>query len=341
MEVIDQDFGENWTLYNGDCCQVVARLPDDSIDLCVHSPPFSNLYIYSDSEADMGNCASDAEFIQHYEYLIPELYRVTVPGRLCIVHCKDLPCYANRDGAPGLKDFPGQIIAAFERHGWQYHSRITIWKCPVVERERTNNQGLLHKTVLMDRSRVRQGMPDYLVILRKTPAESITSDKPVQNWWYGYDENGNPQMVPDGFQRYVGELDPRETTDHPSPYARKSKNDSLSGKKMSIRIWQRYAEPVWWDIDQTDVINDQLAKSDPDQKHICPLQLGLIRRCVDIWSNPGDVVLSPFAGVGSEGVVSVQERRRFVGVELGKDYFNQAVSQLKAAEESLRRQSLF
>ena len=247
MNVIDQATGGNWAMYHGDCCQVLAGLPDDSIDMCIHSPPFANLYIYSDSEADMGNAASDAEFIEHYEYLIGELYRVMVPGRLCVVHCKDLPKYANRDDTAGLKDFPGQIVTAFERHGWSYHSHVTIWKCPVVERERTNNNGLLHKTVMRDRSQLRQGMADFLKVFRKPPANTLMSDKPVR------DTNG--------LSHYIGDpsVDPRTTDFHPSPYARK-RSQADREHKSSIEIWRRYAEPVWWDIDQMDVLNYRTAR---------------------------------------------------------------------------------
>lgn len=173
MKCINEAHGENWSLYNGDCCEAIKGLPDNSIDLCVHSPPFSSLYIYSDSEADMGNCKDDDEFIEHYKYLIGELYRVTVTGRLCVVHCKDLPKYANRDDTAGLKDFPGMIVDAFESAGWSYHSHVTIWKCPVTERERTNNNGLLHKTVLRDRSQLRQGMADFLKVFRKPPQGTL------------------------------------------------------------------------------------------------------------------------------------------------------------------------
>ena len=316
--VLNEWHGDNWTLYNGDCCQVIAGIPDESIDLCIHSPPFSNLYIYSDSEADMGNAADDAEFIQHYEFLIGELFRVMVSGRLCVVHCKDLPKYANRDDTAGLKDFPGQIIAAYERHGWSYHSRVTIWKCPVVERERTNNNGLLHKTVLRDRSQLRQGMADYLVVFRKPPVDSLMSAKPVQD--------------AEGLTHYIGleEYDPRTTDKHPSPYAR-GRGSHQRDHAESIHIWRRYAEPVWWDIDQMDVLNYKTARDDKDERHICPLQLGLIQRAVQLWSNTNDIVLSPFAGIGSEGVGALREGRKFVGIELKPGYCADAVKHLKKA----------
>ena len=325
-EVLKQASGDNWTLYQGDCCDVVRGLPDNSIDFGIHSPPFSNLYIYSDSEADMGNSADDGEFFSHYEYLIPELLRVTVPGRLCAIHCKDLPKYANRDDTAGLKDFPGQIIRSFEKCGWSFHSRVTIWKCPVTERERTNNNGLLHKTAERDRSQLRQGMADYLIVMRKPPIGTLMSDKPVTNG----DE------LP--FQEYIGQH-PLNSEIHPSKFARTKCSQHASGK--SIDIWRRYAEPVWWDVDQTNVLNYRRARDESDERHICPLQLDLIERSVQLWTNPGDVVLSPFAGIGSEGVASVKLGRRFIGVELKASYFQSAARELRVAEESQLARTLF
>lgn len=307
--------GENWAIYNCDCVDLASSMPKSSIGFSIYSPPFANLYIYSDSAADMGNCKDDAEFFEQYRYLIRELYRITVPGRVTAIHCKDLPAYHGRDGYSGLKDFPGDIIRAHEAEGWSFHSRVTIWKCPVTERERTNSNGLLHKTIKRDRSQVRQGMADYLIVMRKTPAEGLTSDKPIKSA---------------GFDCYYGDpdCDPRVAGSfHPSQYSR---NNIASDD--SINIWRRYAEPVWWDIDQTDVLNFKLARDGKDEKHICPLQLGVIRRAVQLWSAPGDLVFSPFTGIGSEGVVSIESGRRFVGSELKESYFRNAVEFIKGAD---------
>lgn len=332
MNVLDQAAGERWKMYLGDSCEVLKGLPDRSVDLCIHSPPFSNLYIYSDSEADLGNSVDDDEFMQHYEFIISELFRVSVIGRICVVHCKDLPKYANRDGTAGLKDFPGAIIAAYERHGWSYHSRVTIWKCPVVERERTNNNGLLHKTVIRDRSQLRQGMADYLLVFRRPPEGTLMSEKPI--------------AVDEGFEMYCGPnaFDPRESDDHPSPFSRG--RGKRTGKQhdlqSSIDIWRRYAEPVWWDIDQMDVLNYKTSRGDKDERHICPLQLGIIERCVHIWSLPDEIVLSPFAGIGSEGVGALKLGRKFLGIELKREYFNKAILELESvSEESDEQMSLF
>lgn len=320
-KVINQQSGNDWQMFNGDCVEVLKGIPDDTIGFGIHSPPFSSLYIYSDSENDMGNCESDEQFFEHYAYAIKELLRVTIPGRLVAVHCKDLPRYANVYGTTGLIDFPGMCIQEFESSGWVYHSRVTIWKCPVVERERTNNNGLLHKTVMRDTSQVRQGMADYLLLFRKPPNDGLMSDKPIAR--------------PKGFRRYCGLQDPRQDNSHPSKFARRGDN------RESISIWQRYADPVWWDIDQTDVLNFKLAKSDNDERHICPLQLDVIRRAIDIWSDDGDVVLSPFAGVGSEGVGALQLGRKFVGIELKESYFNHACKFLHTEESKQESQLLF
>lgn len=289
----DTAHGDNWTLHLGDCVQTATQLSSDSVDFTIFSPPFGNLYVYSDSEADMGNCADHSEFFEHFGYLIPELLRITRPGRLCVVHCKDLPTYKNRDGAAGLYDFPGELRAAFSRHGWQFHSRVTIWKDPVIEASRTNNHGLLFRNFSERAEVCRQGMADYLLVFRKH-TEGMP-DKQVQQ-----------RRVPGD---YIG-------TSGPTSY----KDD----RDYAIQVWQRYASPVWFDIDQTDVLNFVIARENKDEKHICPLQLGVIRRCVDLWTMPGDLVLDPFAGIGSTGVVALELGRRFVGIELKRAYWEWA-----------------
>lgn len=323
--VISCETGDNFALYHGDCVEVMNSIPDDSVDFGIHSPPFANLYIYSDSERDMGNSSTHEEFLQHYRYAIDEMLRITVPGRLCAIHVKDLPRYANVYGTTGLIDFPGMCIQEFEAAGWVYHSRVTIWKCPVLERERTNNNGLLHKTVKRDTSQVRMGMPDYVICFRKPPTagDGLMSEKPV--------------VRPNGFLRYVGEFTDLSNEQHPSKFARKSKSETFD---QSVAIWRRYAEPVWWDIDQTDVLNFKLARGDKDARHICPLQCGLIERAVEIWSLPGDVVFSPFAGIGSEGVVSLKCGRKFIGIELKDEYAKWAGKFLREQEAVMKEPSL-
>lgn len=293
----DEASGAGWRLLLGDCVDRTRELESASIDFTIFSPPFGNLYVYSDSEADMGNCIDHDEFFRHFGYLIPELLRITRPGRLCAVHCKDLPTYKNRDGAAGLYDFPGALTRAFEAAGWQFHSRVTIWKDPVIEASRTNNHGLLFRNFSERAEVCRQGMADYLLIFRKH--EEGMPDKQVQQ-----------RRVPGD---YIG-------TQPPISY----KDD----RDYGIQVWQRYASPVWFDIDQTDVLNFQIARQNEDEKHICPLQLGVVRRAIDLWTMPGETVFSPFAGVGSEGYVSLEMGRQFVGVELKRAYWRLACQYL-------------
>lgn len=339
--VINQSIGRNYALYHGDSAQVLRGIPDNSVHLCVHSPPFQSLYIYSDSIADLGNSGSDEEFFRHYRYIIDELHRVMIPGRIVAVHCKDLPRYFGRDGAAGLIDFPGRIIQAFEHAGFAFHSRITIWKDPVIEMQRTKNSGLLYSNLCQDSSCSRQGMADYMVMFRK---------------WEGM-EGGvrGPAPVTSGaerFNRYVG-LEPPDPTDIAQrygvpvpPMTREGKwpavnpfpHGSDAYRQWSIRCWQKYASPVWFDINQTRVLDYQDAKGGDDEKHLCPLQLDVIERCVHLWTNdPQDgtepeTVLTPFAGVGSELVVPLELGRRAIGIELKESYYQIAARTLEKIE---------
>lgn len=293
--------GNSWTLYLGDCVTEIAKVTDNSVDMCIFSPPFSNLYIYSDSVADMGNAADDREFLEHYRHLVPELLRITAPGRLCVIHCKDLPRYMTSHGAAGLFDLPGELIRVMEEGGWQYHSRVTIWKDPVIEMQRTKSYGLLHKSFEARTEVCRQGMPDYLIVFRKwteeTEAGQVTQCR----------QPGD----------YIGEAGPEGYQDR---------------RAYSIGVWQRYASPVWFDISQTRVLNVQQARASEDEKHICPLQLDVIARCVDLWTMPGETVFSPFAGIGSEGYEALRMGRKFVGVELKPEYWRAAQGYLRSVE---------
>lgn len=305
MTTVPFSGGDRWRLYHGDCVDVIGQLPAESVGLSVFSPPFSTLYLYSDSIADMGNCADDAEFMAHFGFLISPLWHVTMPGRLAVIHCKDLPRFMNAGGVAGLRDFPGMLVRAFEEcrptddpdDRWVFHSRVTIWKDPVVEMRRTNNLGLLYKSIRERSETTRQGMADYLVVLRK--------------WTAGMDTSASPEPVT------------HERSD------------------LTLDMWQQWASPIWMDINQTDVLNCEQARDDDDEKHICPLQLDVIERCVRLWSNPGDVVLSPFAGIGSEGVVSLRHRRRFIGVELKDSYHATATRFLEHAAREGVQASLF
>jgi len=291
VKVENQFIGKNYIIYVGDCCKIINGIPDNSVHYQLHSPPFSQLYIYSDSISDMGNCKDDDEFFEHYKFLIPELYRILVPGRLCSVHCKDLVDYKGSSGRAGLRDFSGKIIEAFEASGFKYHSRVTIWKDPVIEMQRTKSQGLLHKQVKNDSTMSRQGLPDYLLTFRKWPENGDTS-------------GAEPVCRPDGFDKYIG--------DNPIEFK--------GGTYDSISVWQRYASPVWFDINQTDVLNTKLCRSEEDEKHICPLQLGVIERAVHLWTLPNDIVFTPFAGIGSELYGALKQGRKSIGIELKHEY---------------------
>lgn len=275
--------GSAFQAVHGDCVDVVAQMPDNCIDFSVYSPPFSGLYIYSNSEADMGNSANDEEFMAHYRFLVRELYRVMKPGRVVAVHCKDLVYYRTQRGTAGLRDFPGDLIRVHTEAGFDFHSRITVWRSPVREMTKTKAHGLLYKQLRADSSFSRQGLPEYFVVFRK--------------WANEGDEIAPVTHTPENFP---------------------------------LDQWQEYASPVWMNTRETDVLNAKAAKGPNDEKHICPLPLDLIERCITLWSNPGDVVLEPFMGIGSVGYVALKRNRRFFGVELKESYWSRAVAELSA-----------
>lgn len=307
--------GANWDMHLGDCTLSLAKFADDSIDFSVYSPPFAELYIYSDSIADMGNSADYGEFFKQYDFLAKELYRVMRPGRLVAVHCKDLPKYMNRDGAAGLIDFPGDLIKSHERAGFTFHSRVTIWKDPVIEMQRTKNHGLLHKNFTERAEACRQGMADYLIVFRKWPIDG------------GVNVNQRREVGD-----YIGTQPPVLANFYGN------RSEQLD---YSIAVWQRYASPVWFDIDQTNVLNYKGARSEDDEKHICPLQLDVIERAIDLWTNKGELVLTPFAGIGSELFCAVKLGRRAVGIELKPEYFNLACKTLREQEALAAQPTLF
>jgi len=327
IKVIDQALGEHFALYQGDCVQVMAGLPDNSVDLSVYSPPFANLYVYSDSEADMGNTADMTEFLSHYEYAVRDIYRITRPGRLTAVHVKDLPLYRNSSGWFGVEDFSGLVAYLHRRCGWVFHSRITVWKDPVVEMEKTNSHGLLHKNFAQRAQVCRVGLPDYVMVFVKPDPDSMGGDV-------------HQLRVPGD---YIGEQPPPAHEYLSSLRQRKPDwyDGSLEQYNYSIAVWQRYASPVWFDIDQTKVLNYKIAKSDQDEKHLAPLQLDVIARCIDLWSNKGEVVFTPFAGIGSEVVQAIKQGRKGVGVELKESYWKHAVKFAKEAEQERANPTLF
>lgn len=300
IRCLNDAHGENWTAYHGDCVDVLRQLPDASIDFSVYSPPFGNLFIYSNSAADMGNCANDGEFAEHYAYEVAEKFRVTKPGRLTAVHCSDLPMRAWIDGEVGIKDFSGDIVRIHQAAGWVLHSKITIWKCPVVEMTRTKAIGLVYGQLVKDSAKSRTGMPDYLLVFRKPGVNA----EPIQH-----------DMGADTARR-LG----REARRVPGAH------------QIPLEMWQEWASPVWMTINQTRTLNTSAAIEMGDERHLCPLQLDVIERALHLWSNPGDVVLSPFMGIGSEGYMAMKARRRFIGTELKETYWKQACRNLELAE---------
>jgi DNA modification methylase len=276
--------GKSWAVYVADCIEIMNGLPEGLIDMAVFSPPFSDLFVYSDSERDMGNCGSHDEFMEHYAYFAQALYRAMKPGRVACVHCSDLPARKSKDGFIGLHDFGGDLVRAHQAAGWVYHARCTIWKDPVIEMQRTKALGLLYKQLKKDSSRSRVGMPDYMLFFRK--------DEP------------NPEPITH---------DPED---------------------LPVSMWQELASPVWMQVNQTKVLNGRQARGDHDERHICPLQLDVIERCITLYSNPGDLVMDPFNGIGSSGYQAVKMGRRYIGVELKPEYAKQAAKFLEQAEGS-------
>ena len=274
--------GENWTFYLGDAVEIIRKCESDSVHYSIFSPPFASLYTYSASERDMGNCRNHAEFYNHFQFLISDLLRVLMPGRLLSFHCMNLPTSKAHDGFIGIKDFRGELIKMFVEAGFIYHSEVCIWKDPVTAMQRTKALGLLHKQLKKDSCLSRQGIADYLVTMRKPGL--------------------NPEPV------------------------------NHTNESFPVEIWQRYASPVWMDINPSETLSREEAREFKDERHICPLQLQVIRRALELWTNPGDLVLSPFAGIGSEGYEAIKMNRRFLGFELKESYWKQACFNLKSAE---------
>lgn len=303
MQVIKQKHAELYSIYNADCVEVCSGLPSNSIDFTIFSPPFSSLYTYSNSERDMGNSKNDEEFFMHFGYLVDNLFRMTKPGRIVAFHCMNIPAMKERDGYIGIKDFRGDLIRCFQKRGFIFHSEHCIWKDPLIEATRTKALGLMHKQLCKDSTICRSGLPDYLIAMRKPG------------------ENAEPVAHENGLDYFMGD------------------NPPTTGN-LSHERWRRYASPVWMDIRQTYTLNATVAREEDDERHVCPLQLDTIERGIQLWSNPGNVVLSPFMGIGSEGYVAVKDDRRFIGVELKEAYFTVAENNMKQAEEERKEQRL-
>jgi len=297
MNVKDQYITDQYAMYCGDTTEVIKGVPDDSIGLIVYSPPFSSLYTYSNSDRDLGNSRNDEEFFRHFDFIVNELYRILMPGRIMAVHCMNIPAMKERDGYIGIKDFRGDLIRCFQKRGFIYHSEVTIWKNPVTEMQRTKALGLLHKQIKKDSSKSRMGMPDYIVFMRKPG-------------------------------------------DNPKPITH-------TNESFPVSLWQNVASPAWeitppvWnDINQSNTLN-RMFSDEESEKHIAPLQLDVIERIVNLYSNPDDTVFTPFMGIGSEVYQSVKMGRKAIGIELKDAYFEQAVKNMKSLEEEKAQMTLF
>ena len=297
MNVKDQYITDRYAMYCGDTTEVIKGVANDSVGLIVYSPPFSSLYTYSNSDRDLGNSRNDEEFFMHFDFIVEELYRILMPGRIMAVHCMNIPAMKERDGYIGIKDFRGDLIRCFQKHGFIYHSEVTIWKNPVTEMQRTKALGLLHKQIKKDSSKSRMGMPDYIVFMRK--------------------QGDNPEPI------------------------------THTNESYPVSLWQNVASPAWeltppvWnDINQSNTLN-RMFSDEESEKHIAPLQLDVIERIVNLYSNPNDVVFTPFMGIGSEVYQSVKMGRRAIGIELKDAYFEQAVKNMKSLEDEQAQTSIF
>jgi DNA modification methylase len=305
INAVDQVITDQYAIYQGDSCEIIRAIPGDSIDFGIHSPPFEGLYKFSNFDRDISN-NDGPQFWEHYAFLISELLRVTKPGRIHSVHVMQLPMSKIRHGNIGMRDFRGEVIRAYEDAGWIFHSEVCIWKDPVVAQQRTKSIRLLHKQIVKDSCISGQGLADYIVSFRK-PGE-------------------NAEPVNGCFDRYSGDDEPD----------RGKFTHAMDGRNWySIEVWQRYASPVWTDINQTRTLQYRGGRSEKDEQHISPLQLDVIERCIDLWSNPGDTVLTPFLGIGSEVYCAVQMGRKGLGIELKPSYFAQAKRNLENAQECL------
>lgn len=311
MAVKAKRITKRFALYQGDCCEVLPELPDESVGFSIFSPPFADLYSYSDSHKDMSNVKDYGEFFEHFDFLVEQLERLMMPGRVVAVHCMDLPTFKSKGEEIGQVDFSGDIIRAFTKQGFIYQSRHCIWKDPLEAAFRTKAIGLAHKQIVKDSTMCRTGIPDYIVAFRK-PGEN---SKPVRNE-NGLTEYYGKRPIPNDLSRWEGF------------------DGDQKVNKRSHWIWQQYASPVWFDIRQTRVLPFRDAKDGDDEKHICPLQLDTIERCMVLWSTKDDVVLTPFMGVGSEVYVAVKNGRKAVGIELKPNYYRQALRNLQSLRKS-------
>ncbi|UQE74224.1 site-specific DNA-methyltransferase [Gordonia sp. PP30] len=305
--VTDVATGEHWTLILGDSCEKLRDIATDSVDLSICSPPFASLFTYSPSERDLGNCASRGEFVEHYRFIIAEQLRVTKPGRLACIHVQQLTTTKATDGYVGMTDFRGDVIRAFQAEGWIFNGEVTVWKDPQAQSIRTRSHALAFQTKNRDSSKTRPALADYLLLFRKPGDNAV----PIKN------DVSNDEWIEWASPIWTDHHDGGWLTD------------------------DGHICPVWYGIKETDTLNTAVARDAADERHICPLQLGFIERCVRLWSNPGELVLTPFAGIGSELYQSVKLGRRAIGIELKQSYWRTAVDNLTRLEAEMSTPTLF
>jgi DNA modification methylase len=304
MAVINQKIEDRYAIYNADCMEVLPSIKSETIGFSVYSPPFPELYQYSNDPRDMSNCVTYEEGIKQYDYIVSEISRVTMPGRLTAVHCMDL-----KKGNVFQRDFPGDIVRVHENHNFNFFCRVTIWKDPWLIARRTRMRSLMHKSIVKDSAGCRVAGPDYVLVFKKSG------------------ENKEPIEHPNGLKVFAG------STPIPESLLKRYGNFNGDQKKnlLSHWIWRRYASPVWMDIRSGSLLPYKEAKENEDEKHVCPLQLDVIERCLTLWSNPDDIVLTPFMGVGSEVYGALKNKRRCIGIELKESYYRQAVKNIQEA----------
>jgi hypothetical protein len=315
IKAIDQVVTDDYAIYHGDACELIRAVPDNSVHFGIHSPPFEGLYKFTNSDRDVSNNEGGA-FWEHYAFLIRELFRVAMPGRLHSVHVMQLPATKTREGFIGMRDFRGDVVRAYQNAGWLFHSEVCIWKDPVVAQQRTKSIRLLHKQLCKDSALSGQGLADYIVTFRK-PGD-------------------NEVAIAGELERYVGDAVDvsREAYDRDAAKIRAEGREPWPFKQwVSIMTWQRYASPVWTDIRQTRTLQYRSARDEKDELHISPLQLDVIERCIELWSNEGETVLTPFMGIGSEVYCAVDAGRRGVGFELKTSYWTQACANMRRLHE--------
>lgn len=299
MNALNVKTGNGYQLINGDSCEIMPTLKDESVHFEVFSPPFSSLYTYSNSDRDLGNSKDDKQFFEHFHFITTELYRILKSGRIMAVHCMNIPTSKEKDGFIGIKDFRGDLIREFQSVGFIYHGEVTIWKDPVTQMQRTKALGLLHKQIKKDSCMSRMGLADYVIIMRKQgenaePVTHTNESYPVSTW-----------------------------------------------QNVASPIWDYENSPVWWDINQSDTLNVQAARDGRDERHICPLQLPVIERLVNLYTNPNDIVFTPFMGIASEVYQAVKMGRRGIGIELKESYFRCACDNMESLDMEKNQMDIF